>query len=205
MPFAVTVGILGVSFGALARAIGLDALATVVMSATVFAASAQFAAASVLGAGGGALAALVAGILLNARFAPMGVAVAPYLRGGPLRRAVEAQAVVDTSWALASCGDGRFDRDLLIGATLPQYPAWVGGTALGVLAGPLIGDPEALGLDAVFATFFLALLIGEVRDPRTRGTAALAALVAIALVPVTPPGVPIIAACGAALVGLWRR
>ena len=43
--------------------------------------------------------------------------------------------MVDASWALANQGDGRFDRHMLIGATLPQYPAWVGGTALGVAPG----------------------------------------------------------------------
>ena len=205
LPFAPTVAILGVSFGVLARAEGIDALPAVVMSAFTFAASAQFAAVSVFGAGGGALAAVVAGVLLNARYGPMGVALAPSMRGGPVRRAVDAQALVDTSWALASRGDGRFDRHMMIGATIPQYPAWVGGTAVGVLGGSLIGDPERLGLDAVFTTFFLALLVGELRDGRAVVVAAVAAIVALALVPFTPPGVPVIAACAAALGGLRRR
>ncbi len=204
-PFVVTIAILGISFGVLADSLGIAALPTIVMSATVFAASAQFAAAFVLQAGGGALAAVVAGLLLNARFGPMGVALAGSLRGGPLRRGMEAQAMVDTSWALASEGGGRFNREFMIGATLPQYPAWVAGTVIGVVAGPLLGDPEAFGLDAVFATFFLSLLIRELRDPAGRVTAALAAVIALALVPITPPGVPIVAACAAGLIALRRR
>ncbi len=205
LPFALTILILGVSFGVFAGAEGVGPVASVVMSATAFAASAQFGAVSVLGAGGGALAAIVAGLLLNARFGPMGVAVAPYLRGGRARRFAEAQAVVDTSWALASQGGGRFDRELLIGATLPQYPLWVGGTLLGVLAGAVVADPEALGLDAVFATFFLSLLARELRDPRGRWVAALAGVVAVGLLPVAPPGLPILAACAVALIGLRPR
>lgn len=94
----------------------------------------------------------------------------------------------------------------MVGATLPSYPAWVLGTVVGVFAGDLIGDPEALGLDALFPAFFLALLIGgELRGGRLPLAAALlGATVALALIPIAPPGVPVIAACIAALIGLAR-
>ena len=52
---------------------------------------------------------------------------------------------------------------MLIGATLPQGAAWVGGTLIGVLGGSLLGDPQALGLDAMFPAFFAVLLVGEAR------------------------------------------
>jgi predicted branched-subunit amino acid permease len=135
----------------------------------------------------------------------MGVAVAASLEGGPLRRAVEAQATVDASWAVANQGEGTFDRDVLIGATLPQYVAWVGGTAIGVVAGDAV-DPEALGLDVLFPAFFLGLLVDEVRaGGRHLGAALVASAIAIVLVPFTPPGIPIIAACAGALLGLRRQ
>jgi 4-azaleucine resistance transporter AzlC len=204
-PFTVTILILGVSFGVLAAAEGMPAVPAVAMSALVFGASAQLGAVSVLGAGGGGVAAVVAGLLLNARFGPMGVAVAPYLHGGPARRFLESLAIVDTSWALANRGGGRFDREFLIGCTIPQYPAWILGTLVGVLGGSAIGDLEALGLDAVFATFFLFLLVRELRDPAGRVVAALAAAVALLLVPFAPPGVPIVAACLTALLRLRVR
>ena len=200
--FALPTFVLAVSFGVLARTLGWGLLAPVVFSAVGFSGSAQFAVADVLGAGGSAAAAIVAAILVNARFAVMGVAVASSLPGRRLRRAVEAQATVDASWALANVGGGRFDRGLLIGATLPQYIAWVGGTAIGVFAGETI-DPEALGLDVLFPAFFLGLLIDELRNGREHvGAALVAVAVSIALIPFTPPGVPIIAACAGALLGL---
>lgn len=204
--FALPAFVLAVSFGVLARELGWGVFAPVVFSATVFSGSAQFAVADVLGAGGTALAAIVAAILVNARFAVMGVAVASSLEGGRLRRALEAQATVDASWAVANRGGGRFDRDVLIGATLPQYVAWVGGTAIGVLAGDTIGDPEALGLDVLFPAFFLGLLIDELRNGRDHiGAALIAVAVSLALIPFTPPGIPIIAACLGALLGLRGR
>jgi predicted branched-subunit amino acid permease len=180
-------------------------LAPIVFSVIAFSGSAQFAVASVLGSGGGVVPAFIAAVLLNARFGPMGIAVAPYLKGGPLRRALEGQAVIDASWALASRGGGRFDREFMIGATVPQGAAWIVGTATGALGGDLIGDPEQLGLDVIFPAFFLALLAGELRGGRRAVVVALiAAALALALVPFTPSGVPVIAACTVALLGLRR-
>lgn len=200
--FALATLVLGTSFGVLARSLGWGIAAPIVFSVIAFSGSAQFAATAVLGAGGEALAAVLAAVLLNGRFGPMGVAIAPYLKGGPLRRALEGQAVVDASWALANRGGGRFDREFMIGATLPQAVAWIGGTVLGVLGEDLIGDPEKLGLDVIFPAFFLALLASELTSARAVVVAIAAASLALILVPFTPPGVPVIAACVAALLGL---
>ena len=89
MPFALATFVLGISFGVLARSLGWGTVAPIIFSVIAFSGSAQFAVAAVLGDGGGALAAIIAAVLLNARFGPMGVAIAPSLRGGPLRRALE--------------------------------------------------------------------------------------------------------------------
>lgn len=204
IPFALATFVLGVSFGVLARSLGWGTVAPLVFSVIAFSGSAQFAVAAVLGDGGGAFAAAVAAVLLNARFGPMGLAIAPCLKGGPLRRALEGQAVVDASWALASRGGGRFDREFMLGATVPQLAAWIGGTVVGVLGGDFIGDAEKLGLDAIFPAFFLALLAGELGSARSRAVVLIAAVLALALVPLVPPGVPVIAACAAALLGLRR-
>lgn len=204
LPVALPVFALAVSFGVLAQPV-MGSVAPIVMSVIVFAGGAQFAALSVLSAGGGAGPAIAAGLLLNARFLPMGFAAARAFRGGRLARAAQGQAIVDASWALASRGDGTFDRGILLGATIPQAIAWMGGTAAGVLAGSALGDPQRLGLDAIFPAFYLALLVGELRTPRTRAAAAGGAAIALALTPVAPAGVPVVAASAAALIGLRRR
>ena len=101
IPLAVAVGLFGVSFGVLSATTGgMGALPAIVMSATTFAGSAQFAAASILSAGGQPLAAIAAALLLNARYVPIGVSVAPFFSGGPLHRFMQAQLVVDESWAI---------------------------------------------------------------------------------------------------------
>jgi 4-azaleucine resistance transporter AzlC len=197
---------LGVSFGALAHANGWSTPASVAFSALAFSGAAQFAAVAVLGAGGAIAAAVAAAALLSARFLPMGVSVAASLRGGRLRRGLEGLAIVDASWVLAARPGNRFDRYVLFGSTLAQYPAWVGGTVVGVLAGPMLGDLDALGLDVAFPVFFLSLLAEDLRERRdgrrtSVGVAVGAAVLAVALVPVAPPGVPVIAACLVALAG----
>jgi 4-azaleucine resistance transporter AzlC len=204
VPLALATGVMGVSFGVLAYASGWGEVAPMVFSVVAFSGTAQFAVVSVLG--GGAVAAVVAAVLLNARFLPMGIAVAPYLKGGPWRRALEGQAVVDASWAMASRGGGRFDREFMIGATVPQVALWIGGTVVGVLLGGVVGDVERWGLDVIFPAFYLALLAEELRAGRRAVAAALiAAALALALVPFVPPGVPVIASCAAALLGLRGR
>jgi 4-azaleucine resistance transporter AzlC len=204
-PIAVAALVFGVSFGVLADAAGLGAGAAVVMSATTFAGSAQFAAISVLEAAGAAAAAITAAILLNARYATIGVTVAPEFTGSRWRRLIEAQMIVDESWALSSRGDGSFDRRLLLGAGLTLYIPWVAGTALGALGGGLFGDPEVLGLDAAFPALFLGLLVPQIRSRRPVAAALLGAAVALALIPFVSPGIPIVAASAACLLGLISR
>src|SRR5207302_52156 len=182
--------------------------AAIAMSAFVFAGAAQFGATAVLAAGGGAPAAIVAGVLLNARFVPMGVAYAPALRGSALRRAAEGQALVDASWALANRGGGRgrapvnAARTTIVGLAL----APAGLTASGPVAlGGRQLPPRALAVIALLAPAILAGLVvtetfgsgsSVVLDERAAGL--LAAAVAIRLRASLPIVVVVAAAAAAA-------
>jgi len=205
IPYATVGFVLSMSFGVVARQAGFSPVQAVATSALVFAGSAQFAALAVVTGGGTLAAAIAAATLMNGRFLAMGVAIAPSLPGGPVARGLQGQAVVDASWALANRGDGTFDRWLLFGTTLPQYVTWTLGSVAGAYGGSLIGDTDRLGLDAVFPTFFLGLVLAEIRDPRSRVVALLGAAIALALVPFTPAGVPVLAAATAALLGVPTR
>ena len=205
VPFGVVGFFLSASFGLLARQAGFSVAQAIVTAMIVFAGSAQFAALSVITVGGGIPAALTAGSLMNARFLARGIALAPSLPGGPMKRAAQGQAVVDSSWALANRGDGTFDRWLLFGTTVPQYVTWTLGSVVGAIFGDALGDTHRLGLDAIYPVFFLSLLIAELRDATSRWVAVCGGLLALALVPISPPGVPILAASAVTLIGLVRR
>ena len=203
-PIALAALAFSVSFGVLARASGIGALEAIVMSMTVFAGSAQFAVVSILAVGGGIASAIIAAVLLNARYAPISVSVGPIFVGGRPRRLLEAQLIVDESWAMSRRPDGRYERRLLVGAGLVLYACWVGGTIAGAVAGEALGDPADLGLDAAFPALFLAILVTQVHSRRALAAAVLGGTIALVLIPVAPAGVPIVAAAAACLIG-WRR
>jgi 4-azaleucine resistance transporter AzlC len=193
----------GAAFGVFADAAGMGAVAATAMSATTFAGSAQFAAVSVLHAGGTLAAAIAAAVFLNARYAAMSITVASIVPGGRLQRLVRSQLIVDESWALSG-RSGRFEWPILAGAGLFLYVLWVASTAAGSLLGDLLGDPASLGLDAAFAALFLALAAPYLRSRPAARAAVVAGAVTLLLTPVAPAGVPIVAAAGACLVGLRR-
>jgi predicted branched-subunit amino acid permease len=114
--------------------------------------------------------------------------------------------VVDASFVLAARGDGTFDRSVLLWSTAVQAVCWITGTVTGVFAADAVPDPERYGLDVILPAFFLTLLVSELRSNRRRATvvAAVAALITVGLTPVLPPGLPVVAAAGAALIGLRR-
>ena len=155
-PIGVAALAFGVSFGVLARSADMGRVAPIVMSVTTFAGSAQFAVVSILGAGGGLVTAIVAAVLLNLRYGPIGLSAATTLTGPWWWRVITAQLIVDESWAISQRDDGRLDRHLLVGAGLLLLVCWTTGTAVGVFAGDLVADPESLGLDAAFPALFLA-------------------------------------------------
>lgn len=200
-PIGVAVALFGASFGVLALQAHVARWAAVLMSALVFAGSAQFAAIAILAAGGGVVAAVLAGALLNLRYLAVGAAVAPALPGGPLRRVLLGQLVVDESYALG-IGAGKAGRPdgrtvIVTGAVL--YGSWVLGTIVGVMLGPVFGDPKRFGLDAAFPALFVALLWPMLKTRRAIRAALAGAAAALVLAPFTPPGVPLAVAAAAGL------
>lgn len=204
IPFGVAVFAIAISFGVLARPL-MGPVAPIVMSIVVFSGSAQFGALAVLLAGGSTGAAIAAGVLLNARYLAMGLALAPSLRGRWPSRGAFAMTTVDASWASASLGGGAFDPWYMVGVSVPQYAGWVLGTVVGVAVGPRLGDPKALGLDALFPAFFIALLFAEARGRRRMAAAGGGAGIALALTPIVPAGLPILAAAAAAIAASRKR
>jgi branched chain amino acid efflux pump len=205
LPYALAGFLLSLSFGVLARHAGFSAIQAIVTSFIVYAGSAQFAALAIVASGGGLAPAVAAAAMVNSRFLPMGIALAPSLRGGAAKRAVQGQPVVDASWVMAGRPDGTFDLPMLYWSSAIQFVTWQSGTIVGALSDDIIGDPQKLGLDAIFPAFFLALLIAELKEGRGWLTGAVGAAIALALVPFTPVGVPVLAASLAAFLGLRRK
>ena len=192
------VGLYGAAFGAAADAAGLDLWQTMSLSALMFTGASQFAMVGVLGAGGGALAAVGSALLLGTRNT---VRLVPLLRPrGVLRRAGTAHWVIDETTAMALAAPspvlGRL-AFLATGATI--YLTWNAMTAVGALGAAALGGTARAALDAVVPAAFLALLWPRLRtafpEAATQRRVALGgAAVALVLTPFVPAGVQVIAA-----------
>src|SRR4051794_26485036 len=100
LPFVLPTLLLGVSFGVLAKPV-MGAAAPIVMSVSIFSGGAQFAALGVMQAGGAIGAAVAAGVLMNARWIPMGFAVGPSLPGGPRAPAPQGHGIPHAPFRVA--------------------------------------------------------------------------------------------------------
>ena len=199
------VGLYAISFGVLASAAGIGAVMACAMSALVFAGGSQFAAIGVLTAGGSPVAAVAAGLLLNTRYVPFGLAVASSLRRWLPARLLAALLVTDESAAVALSRSDASERERAFWWTGSSvFVFWNLGTALGVAVGGQLTDPRAFGLDAAFPAGFLALLGPLLQSGTARLVAGAGAVIAVVLTPLTPPGVPVFVAALAALAGVRR-
>jgi predicted branched-subunit amino acid permease len=186
----------GASFGAIAVAAGLPAWAIIALSTLLYAGGAQFMAVGLIVAGN-PVAAVFAGLLLNARHLPFGLTLGDTLGSGWGARLIGAHLMTDeaTAFALAQPEGGQRRRAYWLAGVL-LFLAWNAGTILGVLLGGAAGDPDRLGLDAAFPAGLLALLLPVLRDPDTRRVALVGALAAVLLTPVLPAGLPVLFALG---------
>jgi 4-azaleucine resistance transporter AzlC len=193
-------GAYGVSFGAIGVTSGLDIWQTCVMSLLVFTGASQFALVGVLGAGGSPLAGAASGLLLGSRNTLYALRLAPMLELRGVRRVAAAHLVIDESTAMAVTRETRTAARTGFFATgLAVFVLWNTATLVGAIAGDRLGDPRAYGLDSAVGGAFLALLWPRLKEPRNRVVAVLAAALALVLVPLTPAGVPVLAAAVVAL------
>jgi branched chain amino acid efflux pump len=199
LALAAAVGMVGASFGTIAVATGLPWWMPSVMSVLVFAGGAQFLVVGVIAAGGSPIAAVLGGLMLNARHLPFGLAVADEIGRGRLARLVGSHLLVDESVAFALAQrDPARARAAYWACGVTLFLTWNTAVLGGALAGQAIGDPGAFGLDAAFPAALLALLLPSLRDRAVLRPALVGGAVALAASPLLPPGVPVLLA----LVGL---
>ena len=199
----IAVGVYGVSFGVLAVAAGLSPAQACAMSMLVFTGASQFAFVGVIAAGGGALAAMGPAVMLAVRNAAYGLALAPILPRRLRDRAASAHLVIDESTAMARAQDEPgAARRAFLATGISVWVCWNAGTLAGALLGGGLGDPRALGLDAMFPAAFLALLAPQLRRPGAPVAAVAGAMVAVGALPFAPAGVPVIAALAGVVPGV---
>ena len=184
------VGVVGASYGAITVSEGLPVWSPSYLSVVVFAGASQFLFTGVVAAGGSPVAAVFAGLLVNARHLPFGFALADVVKG---HRVLGSYLMLDevTAFALAQ-RDPRRRRVAFFTCGITLWACWNLGALLGALAGTAITDTAAFGLDAAFPAVLVALILPGLRTRTTRAPALLGAAIALALTPFLPSGLPVL-------------
>lgn len=193
-PVCLAVGVIGLSYGAIAVASGFPLWLPVTLGLLVLAASSEFLFVGIIAAGGSPVAAVLAGLLVNSRHIPFGLAVPDVLgRGG--KRLLGTHLMNDETvvFALAQ-QDPRRQRAAYWMCGLGILLCWPLGALAGGLIGTVVEDTGALGLDAMFPAVLLALVLPALRDRDKRRPALAGAAIALAATPFLPAGLPVLLA-----------
>lgn len=186
------VGIVAVSYGSLAMVYGFPVWLPVLASFIVLAGASEFMFIGIIASGGNPFAAAMAGLLVNARHIPFGVAVRE-LVGSRLTSLLGCHIMNDESvvFGLAqSTPEKRQAAYWLCGLGVAFI--WPVGTLLGTVVGSLVPSPEMIGLDAVFPAILLALVIPAFKNRTTRIRASAGAVISLAVTPFAPVGLPVL-------------
>ncbi|SDW34655.1 4-azaleucine resistance probable transporter AzlC [Amycolatopsis xylanica] len=192
--------IVGVSYGAIAVSSGFPVWSPMLLSLLVFAGASQFMFIGIVASGGNPVAAVVAGLLVNARHLPFGFAIGDALGRGWARRVAGSHLMIDESVAFALAQEDAAKRRAAYWACgIGLFVCWNIGVVIGAFAGTAISDTDAFGLDAAFPAVLLALVLPSLKDRATRLPVAIGVVVALATTPFLPAGLPVLLA----LVGVF--
>jgi predicted branched-subunit amino acid permease len=198
----------GVIYGIVALQSGIPPLAAVLMSSIVFAGSAQFLIAQLVGVGAPALLMVGAAGLVNLRHALYSASVAPVLEHLPMRwKLLLSYFLTDEAYAAAIPHLLAEPRSpcahwILLGAGFALWAGWQIATLVGVLLGA--GLPDDWSLDFALPLTFIAIVVPLLTDRKHIAVALVAGGLAVLLA-----GLPyklglFVAALGALLLaGLW--
>ena len=183
-PVLVTVTVVSLTFGIVARQSGLSAPEIVAMSLFVFAGASQFVMVQLLkdGVAWPLIAATV--LLINLRHLLMAATLRPYFAGVPvLRRLAAAFFLTDEAFAM-SIGwfrRGRVELAYYVTFAVALFVLWNTGTVIGMVLGPTIGEPRRFGVDFAITATFMAIVVLGVRRRSDVVVALAAAFMASAL------------------------
>ena len=171
----------------------------------MFTGASQFALVGVLGAGGSAVAAVAGALLLGSRNTLYAVRMSVLLPERGVRRLAAAQVTLDESAAMATAAPVEHARAAYWATGLSVFVFWNLFTLLGALGAAQVGDPAALGLDALVPAAFLALLWPQLVSRSRLAIAVAGAVVALVSLPFVTAGVPVLLAALAVVPLLVRR
>ncbi|MEV6648906.1 AzlC family ABC transporter permease [Amycolatopsis sp. NPDC051371] len=198
--------LVGVSYGAIAVSSGFPFWLPMLMSLLVFAGASQFMFIGIVAAGGNPFAAVLAGLLANARHLPFGFAIGDVLGKRWPARLAGSHLMIDESVAFALAQREAHRRRAAYWACgIGLFACWNIGVVAGAFAGSVIKDTDVFGLDAAFPAVLLALVLPSLRDRAARLPVLVGVVVALAATPFLPAGVPVLLGLAGVVVGVVAK
>ena len=185
LPMHVGVMPFGIIYGIVALQSGIPPLAAVLMSSIVFAGSAQFLLAQLVGAGAPALLMVGAAGVVNLRHALYSASVAPVLKSLSWRwKLLLAYLLTDEAYAAAiphllASPRGSHAHWILFGAGFALWAGWQIATLAGVVLGARL--PDNLSLEFALPLTFIAIVVPLLTDRRRLAIALVAGILAVLL------------------------
>lgn len=155
----------GIIFGAIAVTNGLSPAGVMSMSLFVFAGSAQFVAAGLVGAGASVIFIILTTFTVNLRHALYSVSLAPYMKHLPQKWLLplgfwltdESYAVVITRYLQPD--DTPHKHWFFFGSAVAMYGNWQLCTLIGIIAGQSVPDAQGWGLDFAMVATFIGIVV----------------------------------------------
>ena len=167
----VCVGYFSVSFGfgAMAVAQGLSVWHAILISATNLTSAGQFAGLTVIAAGAAIVEMILTQLVINSRYALMSLALGP--RFGPSvgigKRLIAAFFNTDEIFALGMAREGKLTTSYCVGAGTVAALGWIGGTAMGALAGSVLPLSVRAALGVMLYGMFIAIVVPQARQEKS--------------------------------------
>ncbi|QCP61923.1 AzlC family ABC transporter permease [Pantoea sp. SO10] len=196
-------GIVGLSYGSLAAAEGFPLWVPIALSTLVLAGASEFLFIGIVAGGGSPLTAAAAGLLVNARHLPFGIAVKDLVGKGS-RSLLGCHIMNDESVVFGISQQKLAQRRAAYWICgLGIFTIWPLSVIGGAVIGRFIPDVSAIGLDAVFPAILIALIFPALRQRRTLIPATLGTTLSVLATPFVPAGMPVLFS----LLGLlsWRE
>lgn len=177
----VCVGYFSVSFGFGAMAVSqeLSVWYAILISATNLTSAGQFAGLTVIAAGATLLEMALTQIVINSRYALMSLALGQ--RFGPSvgtgKRLAAAFFNTDEVFALGMARQGELTAAFFLGAGTVAAIGWIGGTAMGALAGSVLPSEVRAALGVMLYGMFIAIVVPQARQEKPMLVCMLLALV----------------------------
>jgi 4-azaleucine resistance transporter AzlC len=197
---------ISVAFGVLAVDLGMSPWLAVMMSAVVFAGTAQFAVLPMIIAGLPIVAVVATAAVVCARFFAMSAALAPYLRYlSRWERLSYGAHITSTNFAIhvSTLPQRDVPKIELFTTNIVGYVVWVGATAFGAFVGGWVGDLDAFGTDFAMPALFVGLLVPLIRSRSQATAAAVAGLTTIVAHMIGASHWTILLAAGAGCAAGW--